>query len=253
MTQSNVEPQLLAAVADNDVERVAELLRTGMRVDYHIDYGDNEAVSPLWLASTRRHAQIVELLIEASAEVNEADTAGHTLLMDAVISGDATVVSLLLQAGADVNACDWEGGTALMDAAIVGNVEIMTLLLNHGAEVNARTSNLNPECYGGGTPLNAAVRSGNIDAVRLLLDRGADINEADDAGQTPLMYAVQILHTTRRGSVEMVALLLERGARVDPRDIYSATAESEAKRHGLSEVARLIRTHRRETFKMTHD
>ena len=59
---------------------------------------------------------------------------------------------------------------------------------------------------GGATPLMAAALHGDAALVRALLDRGADPNIANDAGATPLMWALTDAQKTR--------LLVERGAAV---------------------------------------
>jgi len=60
---------------------------------------------------------------------------------------------------------------------------------------------------GGATPLMAAALYGDAAVIRTLLDAGADPNVADDAGATPLMWAVDDLEKTR--------LLVEHGADVN--------------------------------------
>ncbi len=65
---------------------------------------------------------------------------------------------------------------------------------------------MNVRSSGGMTPLQKAAQNGNLEVCRLLLEKGADVAARDDAGKTPLGYAIE-------GKHEAVALLLrERGA-----------------------------------------
>src|SRR5213075_36449 len=84
------------------------------------------------------------------------------------------------------------------------------LLLAHGADVNAKGVNFgDPNTPTLAPPLAFAARSGKTDLAELLLEHKADINTPDDAGQTPLHWALY-------GDKEedMVNLLLSKGANV---------------------------------------
>lgn len=72
------------------------------------------------------HAEIVEHLLEAGANINHADADGRTALSVAALCapsnhGYATVVSTLLDRGAEVDHQDKEGMTPLLVAAFEGH------------------------------------------------------------------------------------------------------------------------------------
>ncbi len=58
-------------------------------------------------------ADIVAILLERGADINEAGSDGKTALIRAAWYGHTDVVKILLEKGADVNAKDKKGKTAL--------------------------------------------------------------------------------------------------------------------------------------------
>ena len=114
-----------------------------------------------------------------------ADYCG-TLLHCAVKHRKFDVLQVLLDAGADVDLVDRVGNTALHRAALgegKGSLDAVKLLLAAGADVNAVG-------LGQSTPLHVAVRSGNPAIVRALLEAEADVTLVDSSGRSSLAVAV---------------------------------------------------------------
>ena len=80
-----------------------------------INIPGDDGYTALSHAASEGHVEIVELLLEAKANVNAKDERGSTALCGAASKGHNTVVKLLLEAKADVNAQDGNGSTALHD------------------------------------------------------------------------------------------------------------------------------------------
>ncbi|XP_018334551.1 uncharacterized protein LOC108743474 isoform X2 [Agrilus planipennis] len=77
------------------------------------------------------HMEVVRRLFQL-ADVNiKAQQHGQTALMLAVSHGRLDMVNMLLDAGADINIQDEDGSTALMCAAEHGHVDIVKLFLSH--------------------------------------------------------------------------------------------------------------------------
>jgi ankyrin repeat protein len=119
-------------------------------------------------------------------------------LPEAAHRADMVRVQSLLVGQADLQARDDHGNTALHWAALHGDVRLVKELLKRGALATA-TNNA------GATPLLYAV--GSVDSVRVLLDHGAEVNRVSNFGITPLIAAASYPQSS-----DTVRLLLDRGA-----------------------------------------
>ncbi|HEX2463260.1 MAG TPA: ankyrin repeat domain-containing protein [Thermoanaerobaculia bacterium] len=115
------------------------------------------------------------------------------------------VVAALLALGLDPDAFE---GRALASAARAGRLEMMRLLLDAGADPN-----LGGADHQGA--LAVAVIHHQREAVDLLIDQGADVRADPQAGDPPLLFAVDL---------EIAERLLDAGAPVDARDARGGTA-----------------------------
>uniref|UniRef100_A0A8B9DYX5 Uncharacterized protein n=1 Tax=Anser cygnoides TaxID=8845 RepID=A0A8B9DYX5_ANSCY len=82
------------------------LLEHGAYVEQRVRDGWTQTTAG---AAYEGHTEIVELLLEASTQVDEVNVAGHTALLVAATVGHRAVVSLLLHRGADRNLPGAEG------------------------------------------------------------------------------------------------------------------------------------------------
>ena len=138
--------------------------------------------------------------MQGGAQVNRADYTRGTPLIAASSRGHAAVVRILLQAGAQVEArC--RGLTALFLAAEGGHTAAALALVDAGALVDSKRRN------DGLTSLHMAAYKGHSAVVRILLERGAEVNGVIKPGLTPLHSAsergheavvVAALHGVRR-------------------------------------------------------
>jgi len=150
---------------------------------------------------------LVKLLIEkGNAEVNYADNYGWTALHIACENGATDIVSLLIEHGVDIDQCISSGCNAFMIATIRGKTDVVELLVNAGMNVNIGDRQ-------GWTALQEATVQEDVGMVQILLSAGADVNVRDQNGWTPLHDAVS------KSSVnyEIVKLLLEAKANINLR------------------------------------
>jgi ankyrin repeat protein len=89
--------QLIQAAAAGNINRVRALLTTKVNLD--LDRG-----AAIGNAAAAGHTQIVELLIQAGANVNLTDKLGFSPIASAAYSGYSEIVNLLIEAGADIQA-----------------------------------------------------------------------------------------------------------------------------------------------------
>ena len=172
---------LCAACRKGHVEIVSMLLGAGAEKDQVCAKG-----TPLtWAAAgnSGRQLEIVEMLLEARADLHKMNGALHTPLVSAVAFRDAKLVHFLLAARADTSTlCSESQQTPLCMAAQKGCVEIVRLLLEAGADIEGISEQR--------TPLTSAVAARKADIVQKLIDYGANVDKVDDELYTPLTRAL---------------------------------------------------------------
>ena len=156
--------------------------------------------APLHIASLEGHTDIVQQLLEHSANINITTTVGQTSLALACIGGEGETVSALLDAGADPNMASHSGHTPLIMAVSEKHSHIVDALLSAKANPNIHT------VYGQ-TPLCLAASMGQLDVVMALLDAGAAPNYTAHQQKMTALYAA-----AESGNSEIVSALLNAGA-----------------------------------------
>lgn len=176
-------PLLLAARYDHaQTERA--LLEKGADVNAR----DKRGFTPLMRAVLNGSTEAVKTIMEFRPDLNaqttdpDPDTSGSTALMYAVAKDRKEVVDLLLDAGADINESDVTVGSALTWAAYYDREEIVEDLLDRGADPNVVNSV-------GGTPLIVAASKGSARIVQMLLEHGADPAHKSKNGRDALQWA----------------------------------------------------------------
>jgi ankyrin repeat protein len=192
------ETALQFAAEADDHAAVERLVHAGAKVANN-HYG----VSPFIAACEHGDAQVMALLLQAGADVNQPMADGRTPLMVAAETGKPAAVKFLLERGATPNAREpAQSQTALMWAAAEGNREAVQLLLQAGAEAGAKSK-------GGWDAFLFAVRQGHRDVAEVLLQAGVSANDSvgtKPGGASALSLAVTNAH------YELGAWLLDAGA-----------------------------------------
>lgn len=165
---------------------------------------DANGVGPLWTPAKRGNLEIVKLLVERGADVNDRNKSGWTPLMLAASEGHEPVVSYLLSKGADPKAVDQKGTSALTIAALHGHAAVVGVLLKAGAPADDRSGRAMP-------PLLAAITSGNLDPVKLIVESGADIrSETPNAKGGKFMAPLALAR--KKGHKPIEEYLVSKGA-----------------------------------------
>jgi len=173
--------------------------------------------------------EVVDILIDARADVNFTTLNGTTCLLEAAtgIGVGPEIMETLLNARADITHCDHGGWNALEKAASRGNREVCEYLIN-------AKCNVNHSDFGGYTSLDAGASMGHADICDMLCTNGAYIDHQNSRGCTALMWGAS------RGHVDVVNVLLDAKADVNKKDYDECTALRQASRCGHVHVVETL-------------
>ncbi len=180
--------KLLEATNKNDVDLVSKLLNAGA----YPNVTDKEGKSPLHHAAKNGNEEILDLLIEAGAGVDQGiieltelgpEMTELTPLDLAAWQHHYHIIEKLLFYGADINICDLQGNTLIMRAIIFGDDELAETLMNLGSDINLIN-------FEGKTALHYAVIQANRPITIRLIELGAQLVK-DNSEQTPLDYGAR--------------------------------------------------------------
>ena len=148
------------AAALGRTDRLAELLQAD---ETAANARADDGFTPLQLAAFFAQPDAVALLLRHGADVHAVSTNDMRIqpLHAALVQGNRRVVELLLDAGADVDARQHNGWTALQAAAQHGSAELAALLLERGADPHLAMDE-------GKTALDIARAQGHAAVVALL-------------------------------------------------------------------------------------
>jgi uncharacterized protein len=131
---------------------------------------------PLFFAVKGGHLSTARALCEANCDVNaKSKMDGATALHRASLEGHVDIIVLLVQYGADVNDPDIEGMRPVHWAVQAKKTKSVETLASCGADLEAKSA-------AGLTPLHRAVSGRNVAMARLLLQLGADVNASAPFG-----------------------------------------------------------------------
>lgn len=151
----------------------------------------DEGTTPLHYAAMFKGAEVVQLMVDAGADVNAVGNSNltplHYNLFGAYYRGSAAVIRVLIAGGADISARDNRGMTPLHIAVNDWNMnyvhsEPVKILLELGADISALDNN-------GNTPLHLAANKGMSESILVLLAADADATVKNKDGETSLDLA----------------------------------------------------------------
>jgi ankyrin repeat protein len=253
------------------------IVRSGWPARGYQEPTPGEMTALLYAARDGR-IEIARTLLDANANVNQAEANSVSPLIEAIANNHVDVARLLLDHGADVNAVDWWGRTPLWTAVDLRDLEVnktddngvdrlaaldlIKALLDRGANVNARTKEVPPlrrwlmplsdlswVDFTGQTPFLRAALSADLAVMRLLLDKGADPNIATFAGTTPMMAAAGVnwvdgqTYSESKAFLEAVELCVAKGADVNAVNSMGITAVIGAANRGSDDILELLVKH----------
>ena len=151
--------------AISDMPYTLDSMRLLLKAGADVEAKDNDDTTALMAAAGWDRSEIITLLLENGARIDDRDKQGNTALIIAARGSlEATAVKVLLAKGAAVNAANNDGDTALILAASTGgyeDVQVVKLLLANGAVLSVRNNR-------GETALSLAERNRRTAIVQLL-------------------------------------------------------------------------------------
>ena len=162
---------------------------------------NKQGETPLFLAISNGHTNIVNLLVAAGVDVNSKGPTGESLLFIACDSGHIAITDRLLEAGATPDT------SCLFRATQNGTSAIVRMLLDAHVDVS-KVNRKGYNCF------LIACKAGDIDLAQTLLEGGACIDSKDKSGNTALHQAA------RAGNLAFVSFLLASGANVEAVNVY---------------------------------
>ncbi|KAK7498759.1 hypothetical protein BaRGS_00009851, partial [Batillaria attramentaria] len=131
--------------SDDDLEEAEASSSAPACIRYKKTFKVNEkGETPLHVACIKGNLKKVRSLLSEGHPVNVRDNCGWTPLHEAANHDHKALVELLLDAGADINDRGGElcnGITPLIDAASCGNMDVVQLLIKRGANTLAKDTN----------------------------------------------------------------------------------------------------------------
>jgi ankyrin repeat protein len=251
------ETPLFMAVMGSNVELIKYLAEKGANLD-HVNH---ELFTPLLVAVFNGNLEVTKALLASGAKVNplsEFPGQAVTIMLGNVDEDSQEeilpLLDLLIEAGADVNNPASNGWTALV-FAIAADLDIVAdhLLEKGKADPNLKNEetaslpmygaakkpdgtflkkllayNGNPNTGDGfARPIFAAANGGGQDTLQTLIDAGANIETVAPNGQTPLFFSLN-------NDIEITETLLKAGANKNAKDndgktVFDWATESENK------------------------
>ncbi|MBX7220557.1 MAG: ankyrin repeat domain-containing protein [Blastocatellia bacterium] len=194
-----LKDRLLLIATGNKLNRMAETaLAVGANPNARIrpEFFSDFETTPLLKALEADDPKMVNLLLDAGADVNLTNINGWTPLMQVISVEQDDLVALLLRRNAKVNVQHNQGGTPLIEATQHGNLDLIEELFRFNANPNLSLNS-------GETALMIAVDKGYLYAARELLQHGANLDAQDAEGWSPMLLAA------KHGDPHMLRLLLE--------------------------------------------
>nr|XP_047126785.1 serine/threonine-protein phosphatase 6 regulatory ankyrin repeat subunit A-like [Hydra vulgaris] len=215
------------AVSTGKQDVCRELLSTHSKEQLHAitrDYGD----TALHLAARRKELNIIRLLVQAEANINQVNLEGQTPLHIAVAESDVDSVEYLINENASGIIKDKKYRNALHIATEIGNMDIIELLIEKcHIDINELSKD-------GSTLVHLAAKSGHVQAMIYFIQKGIAV-------KTPNKEGAEALHEAcKQGHLGVVRKLIANGAKIERCTKDNYTPLHIAVRYGKYDVVQLL-------------
>ncbi|XP_072904092.1 transient receptor potential cation channel, subfamily N, member 1 [Hemitrygon akajei] len=244
---ANMEGSTCAHIAASkgSVAVIKELLKFN-KAGVTMARNKNKDSSPLHLAATGGHAEVVKVLLEAGASATDENAEGMNTIHLAAKNGHINVLEALKGTLSFKITSTKTGFTALHVAAHFGQMDfVREILTKMPATIRSETPKITSEgqltkkqpSESGYTPLHLAAQSGHENLVRLLLNYpGVQVDT-----QTSLQRATPLHLAAQSGHTAVVGLLLSKStSQLHLKDNRGRTCLHLAAANGHIEMARAL-------------
>ena len=218
--------RIWTAANNGNTEIVHMLIEDGADVN---ERDDSTLPFPLWAAFAHSlkngsSLALAQVLIDAGADIESINSKNMTPLL--YFNRTPEILRLLLNAGANIHAVDDQNASILSYLGRSNNQELVIELYHRGVNLSRR-NNLGCTC------LHFAASYNQPDMILTLLDLDVDVDIATNSGQTALHMA------SSSGNKRVVEILLTRNADIGAL-VNGMTAMQIAVLQGHHEVAAII-------------
>lgn len=187
----------LMIAAEKDMPSMIDLL---LDADADMELVARNSATPLWMAMRKGNMDAVKALAKGGANTSSS-VGGWPVLHMAAEKNEAEVISVLLdEAVVDTELPNLEGNTPLHVACEAGSIDAARVLVDCPfVKIDAMNRRR-------ATPLHIAAHFGHVDIVEMLIAKGAALESELEGGWTPALLAVE------QNYDEVVQLLASAGA-----------------------------------------
>lgn len=207
--------------------------------------------SPLSYACFKGNLECVKILVEAGADIDNANNQNHyTPLMDALSGSNhnkkdrVNIVKYLLEHGADVNKTDINNYTALFRVITIvdaNDIPEQKTQLEMIKQFESYGSNIYHEAPIGSILFKSSFCSSLLVIKYLIEEKGFDVNSLNSDGDNSLMYTIKKFYYKQYEAVEY---LLDKGAVLNIKNIDGFDAFDLAEKTGDEKLLQILNKYR---------
>jgi len=202
----------------------------------YINKPRNDMKTALLLAAEMGHTVVINLLIDAGADIFSQSSNKISLLHLTASFGNVDAVRSLLEKGIPHNVVDIRRRTPLHRAVRHDHMEVVTVLLDSGADIDAEDDE-------GITPFVLSVKLNYLKMARYLWEKGAKVAVKDFKLKTALHHAVE------KKNLNMVKFVVEICKKlVHAKDVTCHTPVHYAARGDSLEILELLKSHSKQLY-----
>lgn len=191
---------LMSAILNNHNDIIEMLINAGADLDAINEYNDDTAI---FLAIDSKNLPCILHLLKHNVNVNIHNSSMKTPLIYAFEHKFYDAVEAIINAGADLDMYDRIGYTIFIHAIEENNESIIRLLIEKNVNINIVSK------YSNDSPLLIACKEENLQLVQRLIDLGANIELQNDRMINPLLNVVQ------SGNLNQLSLLIKKNANIN--------------------------------------